>query len=213
MTIIITAPHSLCEPNKPGRTCDVIAGQVAIELSERLDNLHISNILVLPEHSRSEIDYNRMVNRYSDYREKIEQEIKKYNPHLLLDIHSFPTKEDQDDMYILSAKGNRYKGKIPYRPGGDNDIVNTFSGEAYLIECYEKGNIDKMVDRIIEPLHVYTETGDPLFFIIGLVLFIVMIPLGIYLYEICGFRFYTLPIMLPIVISFIILTIYRTYMY
>lgn len=90
---IVTAPHSKCPPGIV-RRCDRRALEGAKIVYNQLKALNLPAVLHLPNVYREIIDMNRPIARYTPYRAKLRQYIRRaqsegYLP-IVLDIHSFP---------------------------------------------------------------------------------------------------------------------------
>jgi len=109
--IIITAPHSKCDPSAKERMCDKVAKQAAETLSSLIKYKHK---LLLANIYRSECDLNRKKCINTDYWQQeiiptIDDPLKKYNPIFLIDIHSFPSTPDISllPLFIIDYSGGK----------------------------------------------------------------------------------------------------------
>jgi hypothetical protein len=101
-TVIVSSPHSLCDPTVKKRECDLAAGLAAQFLCDAL-RAHagkIDHIYLQGDEYRRNHDLNRKVSRGTPYRKRLAavMSAEKFSPRrLLLDVHSFP------DEYLDAA--------------------------------------------------------------------------------------------------------------
>lgn len=87
MSIIITAPHSLCY-DLSYRNCDSASLVASQRLAELLYKFGVQIKYFPANYHRSEIDLNRLEARNTDYRQSLTSTLE--DSALLIDVHSFP---------------------------------------------------------------------------------------------------------------------------
>ena len=162
--IIVTSPHSLCDLKIKERNCDKVAKKANQFMSFYLMVLGFSVDYYYSDIHRSIYDLNRKISKKTLFRELILGNIKKNKNDIYcnFDIHSFPTKEYNSDVYFILNNPNHKinnifngifnglkKNNIKYsvfESGKDenklsyNDIMNDFNDNnipSLLIEFYE----------------------------------------------------------------------------
>jgi len=94
--IVISVPHYKCpedynplEHDHRNHPCDWVAGPVAKVLKKKLEAKGFNVVVILGDKARKqEIDLNRPEGRNTDFRAKLDEELK--DSDLLIDCHSFP---------------------------------------------------------------------------------------------------------------------------
>lgn len=172
--ILITAPHSLCENNDiKTHECDIIAGDMAQRLYNKLKTNGIKTKLFLSTERRIICDLNRLRCRNTEYREILGKYME-MRPVFLFDIHSFPNDYKHLSMYILDdyiIKPKSYsinllnfinKNNIDAKlyQGIDNDIedeARSMGIKSVLIEFNESLSIEER-NHIIDVLYDWIKT-------------------------------------------------------
>ena len=103
--VVVTAPHSFCDPTSPTRMCDTLAGTAATELSDFLSPHYRVELLLSPV-ERYKLDLNRPWAARSAFHKQIIRQLAR-KPIVLLDIHSFPDEYDDfghSNLTLLSLE-------------------------------------------------------------------------------------------------------------
>lgn len=157
--IIITAPHSLCEDNDiESHECDVITGDMAQRLYDKLIENGINAKLFLSTERRVKCDLNRIVCRNTQYRNNVRKYME-MNPVFLFDIHSFPYNYKHLSMYILddyTIKPKKYSVNLLDFLVKNNIDVKLYQGIHNDIEDEARSmGIDSVLIEFNENLTIY----------------------------------------------------------
>lgn len=120
-SLVITAPHSLCDHRIPHRNCDRVAFLASDHLASQQFNG--SAIQYFPaNHHRNKIDLNRSIAKNTDYRQRLSKALD--NTRLLIDVHSAPRNgyEINADLIILDNHPGTWYGKLLYETLKDQGI-------------------------------------------------------------------------------------------
>ena len=103
--IIITAPHSKCDPNIKERNCDSVSDYASRSLYRLLPD---PKILIPATHHRNQLDLNRKEANNTPFWNILRSCITTSVPPIVIDVHSFPLGLEPYEIFIITYNSTSY---------------------------------------------------------------------------------------------------------